>query len=1084
MEQHLHALPSGYQLNEYRIERVIGSGGFGITYYAWDTHLDKPVAIKEYLPNEFAVRVDGITVSPKSTADHQDYQWGLERFLDEARTLARFRHANLNEVHRFFEAHGTAYLVLEYIEGETLADLLAREGRLDQDRLLRLLREMLSGLEEVHKAGFVHRDVKPGNIMLRRDGSSVLLDFGAARQAIGQRSQAVTSILTPGYAPIEQYDQKADDVGPWTDLYALGMVAYRCISGVRDHDLLDAVARGRLQYKGQSDQDMLPAASLGRGRYDEALLDAIDWAIKVGEDERPPSASAMRDALSGGARVQTSPSAAPSRHAGAAGGAAQPAPPAQAGSGTSPGLIIGIVLLVLAVAGGGIYYVMHGGAAGNGHLQVSVNVPGAQVSLDGQARGTAAPDAPLRIQELAPGSYSLRVERSGYVPFSGNVSVGGGEWKQLAVDLQQVPRKPYEPETVLIRGGSFDMGCVSGRGCEDDEQPVHRVSVGDFEMGAHEVTFAQWDACVSDGGCSHRPDDAGWGRGQRPVINVGWQDAQQYVRWLSRKTGKNYRLPTEAEWEYAARAGTRTPFSFNGAISPDRANYDGSASFEGSPTGVDRRKTMPVGSFAANAWGLYDMHGNVWEVLDDCWHESYAGAPTDGSAWSSGGDCGKRVVRSGAWNDNPDKLRSANRYGDGDNVRDSLTGFRVALSLADAGGSRAGGATPPDSVPDQPPPPISFTGHLQVDVNVAGARIELDGSSRGNAAPGSPLRVQDLSTGRHRLRVSRDGYESVERSVQINLNQWTREVVQLQRRPTTGELVVRSNVSGDTVRIDGRDVGSTSPNPHQLEAGSYRLQVSKRGYLPFETQVSIEVGQRRTVRVQLVPERLPFEPEMVFIRGGSYDMGCQDGSDCEDDEKPVHRVRLDAFEIGKHEVTFAQWDACVDDGGCSHRPDDRGWGRGSRPVINVSWQDAQQYLRWLNRRTGKNYRLPTESEWEYAARAGSSGKYSFGDSIHTGRANYQGNSTKPVGSYAANAWGLHDMHGNVWEVLQDCWHSDYRGAPSDGRAWTSGGDCSKRSVRSGAWNDDPDKLRSANRYGDGDDVRDGLTGLRLARSLN
>ena len=297
MEDHLHALPAGYRIDEYRIEGVLGSGGFGITYLALDTHLDKPVAIKEYLPNEFAVRTDVTTVRPKSSSDQGDYRWGLERFLDEARTLARFEHPHLNKVYRFFEAHGTAYLVLEYIEGETLSQVLRREGRLEEGRLSRMLEELLSGLAEVHRAGFVHRDIKPGNIMFRRDGAAVLLDFGAARQAIGQRSKSVTSILTPGYAPIEQYDQKSDDVGPWTDLYALGMVAYRCVSGLKDGELPDAVARARWERKGERERDLASAVEVGGSGYRRSLLEGIDWSIRVDEGDRPQSVAALQARL-------------------------------------------------------------------------------------------------------------------------------------------------------------------------------------------------------------------------------------------------------------------------------------------------------------------------------------------------------------------------------------------------------------------------------------------------------------------------------------------------------------------------------------------------------------------------------------------------------------------------------------------------------------------------------------------------------------------------------------------------------------------------------------------------------------------
>ena len=294
--EYINALRSGTHLDEYQVRNVLGQGGFGITYLADDIKLDRVVALKEYLPRDFATRTTGSTVVPNSSADAADYNWGLERFLDEARTLARFDHPHLNKVHRFFEANGTAYLVLEYIDGQTLSHLLTKYPTLPATHLQRILREVLSGLAEVHQAGYIHRDIKPSNIMLRSDGSAVLLDFGAARQAVGQRSKSITSILTPGYAPLEQYDTKAEDVGPWSDLYALGMVAYRCVSGLRDADLPDAVTRSRNQRKGVP--GLAPAAEVGQGGYDARFLQAIDWAIQVNEEDRPQTLTAWREVLS------------------------------------------------------------------------------------------------------------------------------------------------------------------------------------------------------------------------------------------------------------------------------------------------------------------------------------------------------------------------------------------------------------------------------------------------------------------------------------------------------------------------------------------------------------------------------------------------------------------------------------------------------------------------------------------------------------------------------------------------------------------------------------------------------------------
>ncbi len=290
-----NALAVGARLGGYEVLAVLGRGGFGITYRAYDHSLNKVVAIKEYLPGEFAMRTTDSRVGPTSEADRKDYEWGLARFVDEARTLARFDHPHVNRVYRFFEANGTAYMVLEYVEGEVLSARLRQAGPLTEGEVTRLLADVLSGLEAVHEAGYVHRDLKPGNLMVRPDGRVVILDFGAARQAVGQRSKSITSILTPGYAPIEQYDTKAEDVGPWSDIYALGMVAYRCISGLGDGDLPDAVTRSRHLRKGTA--DLTPAATLGKGRYDGRLLEGIDRAIRVNEDERPQSIAAWRTVL-------------------------------------------------------------------------------------------------------------------------------------------------------------------------------------------------------------------------------------------------------------------------------------------------------------------------------------------------------------------------------------------------------------------------------------------------------------------------------------------------------------------------------------------------------------------------------------------------------------------------------------------------------------------------------------------------------------------------------------------------------------------------------------------------------------------
>ncbi len=263
---------------------------------------------------------------------------------------------------------------------------------------------------------------------------------------------------------------------------------------------------------------------------------------------------------------------------------------------------------------------------------------------------------------------------------------------QLAEEERRPPGSRFRdctecPEMVVVPAGSFLMGSPQTEpGREADEGPRHRVWLPRaFAVGVYEVTFAEWDACLRAGGCDWYPQDEDWGRGRRPVINVSWQDAQQYVAWLSSRTGERYRLLSEAEWEYAARAGTTTPFHTGPTISPELANYNGELTYAGGASGIYHRRTLPVGSYPANEFGLHDVHGNVWEWVEDCWHGDYDGAPNDGSARGDArarARCNWRVVRGGAWFYDPRLLRSAYRsWNFAGNRSSEFGGFRVARTL-------------------------------------------------------------------------------------------------------------------------------------------------------------------------------------------------------------------------------------------------------------------------------------------------------------------------------------------------------------------------------------------------------------------
>jgi formylglycine-generating enzyme required for sulfatase activity len=226
------------------------------------------------------------------------------------------------------------------------------------------------------------------------------------------------------------------------------------------------------------------------------------------------------------------------------------------------------------------------------------------------------------------------------------------------------------PELIVLPAGSFRMG-DSGN---DREKPVHEVTIGaPFAIGIREVTFAEWDRCVDDGGCKFRPGDRGWGRGNRPVINVSWIDAKEYVTWLTRVTGKTYRLPSEAEWEYAARGGTSTPYWWGRSVGSRHANCRACSTGE-------TEQTLPVGRYKANPFGLYDTAGNAAEWVEDCWNDDYRGAPTNGSAWTSG-QCRLRVLRGGSFDSESDYVRSNSRFRYDIDVRYSGNGFRVVRQL-------------------------------------------------------------------------------------------------------------------------------------------------------------------------------------------------------------------------------------------------------------------------------------------------------------------------------------------------------------------------------------------------------------------
>jgi formylglycine-generating enzyme required for sulfatase activity/tRNA A-37 threonylcarbamoyl transferase component Bud32 len=640
----LDALPTDYRLQDYRLVGVLGGGGFGLSYRGEPLSGGDPVTIKEFLPHHLAVRT-GVMVRGRTRYLKAEFDRRLQDFLDEAASLQRFGALDhIEPVIGWFRANGTGYLVNRFVPGVSLADHLAsRDHRSGEGEVRALLRSLLDDLAVLHAAGVFHRDISPDTIMIRPDGAPVLVDFGAARRAAGYdiRTGALVAFSGEGYTPYEQYYRDGRQ-GAWTDLYALGAVAYRMVTGAPPPDGL----RRRLE------PDLcVPAVEVASGDCSPAFLAAIDWVLSPEVRRRPQTVAEWRAAIIG-----PPPGADGSGGAEVDGAGHEQKGPSPATAVASPTrirhrmlVLAGVVsLVVVAVAAGVAAVVMSGSGKGGG--------PGEQPRPVPVVAGV--PSGPEAVVEGEAGAL-----RPGSVFRDCTDTDAAG-----AVVC---------PQMVVIPPGSFRMGSPEGEeGRRGNEGPQHTVTIATpLAVGRFPVTFEEWDGCVADGGCgARRPADKGWGRGRRPVINVSWDDAHRYVAWLSGRTGQPYRLLSEAEWEYAARAGSVKARYWGNRTGHKLANCNGCGS------AWDGKQAAPVGSFPPNPFGLFDMLGNVWQWVEDCYHDGYGGAPDDGSAWTSG-RCSYRILRGGSWFSSPSHLRSAYRGGSSPGYRGDDDGFRVVRAV-------------------------------------------------------------------------------------------------------------------------------------------------------------------------------------------------------------------------------------------------------------------------------------------------------------------------------------------------------------------------------------------------------------------
>ena len=602
--EHRLALPAGYQLGKYRLREVLGAGGFGITYLADDGSLGRRVAIKELLPNDIATRLDGSIVVAKTKGEEENLAWARDRFVKEGRALAACDHPNVVNVYEMIEANGTAYMVTKFEEGRSLSAWLKEVGGTPTEKELRsILMPLLSGLEKVHKAGFLHRDLKPENIYLTDDGRPILLDFGSARQAINDRTTSLTSIVTSGYAPFEQYHEDGKQ-GAWTDIYAMAAVMYRAIHGAKPPE-----ATRRLK-----DDPCLRLAKVHAGKYSAHFLTAIDRALAVEYEKRPQSVSEWRTML-GAEPEPEEKAAAPWWEpwlARAQTGAQQAVALVQARPQLAAGVALGAVVFSL-----GVWKISRPAP-----VPVAPATPAPVVVIaTPKPEPATPPPTPVVIVTPKP-STPTSTPKSALVWDAFRNAYGEATPPPVARAVGPQPRQKW------TNGLGMTFAPVPGM---NSHLSVRETRKMDFEAFVRATGYNATTGTLSLSPKGWRALGASWVNPgfpqtpEHPVVGVSAYDAVEFCRWLTEKERKEnridaslaYRLPTDVEWSSAAGG---TPFPWGDAWPPTvgAGNYAGEETKNLLARTLSGYRdnfagTSPTGTFQANAGGFYDMGGNAIE---------------------------------------------------------------------------------------------------------------------------------------------------------------------------------------------------------------------------------------------------------------------------------------------------------------------------------------------------------------------------------------------------------------------------------------------------------------------------------------
>ncbi len=669
-------LPVGTVFRQkYRIEAEIGHGASAVVYRARDVDADIDVALK-------VVGMVGGQADSIRRAWAEEYK--ARRQVSDGTHLLNLESPQVEEI------DGTTYVALAQELGQsTLRDWLKKNKHAiaeHREEAMSLFGQICRGVEALHKQNLAHLDLKPENIILVKKGKEELVakvgDFGLARAAgsLTRREGAGT----PAYmAPEQVRSAREKDIGPWSDIYALGCILFELLDG-------DAPFSGSTAELKDKHLTMPPPELADTPAHLEQLAMAC---LAKTRKQRPQTVAELRKTIETNPEEEQAFEQAGKRNSEAAWEA------------------------FLQKWGDGRH-------AEEARTALEKCADERKARERAEAERKAKEEAEKKAQERAEAERRKQEERERRAREEADRKTreeADKEARQQAeearrreqrrvfepVDIhgwdadrvQERQRKQAEalglsvifrdtladgspgPEMVLIPSGIYLMGSPADEPERiEDEGPQHQITIPKpFAIGRYALTFAEWDV-YADKTDGYRPEDEGWGRGARPVIKVSWEDAQGYLRWLSSQTGQEYRLPSESEWEYACRSGTTMRFNTGNCITTDQANFRGTTPAQGCPVGISRNETTPVGSFSPNAFGLYDTHGNVWEWVQDCWNTNYEGAPTNGSVWEKG-DCSRAVLRGGPWIIGGSRQRSASRNWDTRSGRYATVGFRVTRSV-------------------------------------------------------------------------------------------------------------------------------------------------------------------------------------------------------------------------------------------------------------------------------------------------------------------------------------------------------------------------------------------------------------------